>query len=181
MQLLIESARGLVEVEAIAAAAAENGGQALVFGPGDYAASLGVVEPVLGGWHDRFPGDRWQPARSRIANAAHAFGLEAIDGPYAAFTDEDGLRSLAEYARLLGFTGKWAIHPRQVSVLTDAFTPAAAEIDRARAVLAALEAAGSAGDGVTSREGAMIDAASIRMARRVLALVPARDPSAPIR
>lgn len=165
LQLLIESARGVVEVDAIGAAAAAGGVEALLFGPGDYAASLGQAEPVLGGRHERFPGDRWQYARSRVVNAAHAFGLDAIDGPYAAFADEEGLRLLADQARLLGFTGKWAIHPAQVPVLTEVFTPTQAEVQHARSVIAAL---GGEPDGAAAHGGVMIDAASVRMARRVL-------------
>ena len=168
LQLIIESARALVEVEAIAATAAKNQAEALLFGPGDYAASLGLAEPILGGRHERFAGDRWQYARSRIVNAAHAFGLDAIDGPYAAFDDAEGLRKLAEHARLLGFTGKWAIHPAQIAVLTEVFTPTAAEVEHALSVVAALETADSAGNGAAAQESVMIDAASIRMARRVL-------------
>jgi citrate lyase subunit beta/citryl-CoA lyase len=169
LQALIETALGLVRVETIGASADATGTETLIFGPGDYAASLGVLEPTLGGIDDRYPGDQWHYARSRIAVTAHAFGLEPIDGPYAAFTDDDGLETSALRARLLGFTGKWAIHPRQVALLTAAFTPGSDEIARARSVVDALDKAAAEGDGAVKQDGAMIDAASVRMARRTLA------------
>jgi citrate lyase subunit beta/citryl-CoA lyase len=172
LQAMIETARGLVHVETIAASAAATGTETLIFGPGDYAASLGVLEPTLGGIDERYPGDQWHYARSRIAAAAHAFDLEPIDGPYAAYADDEGLATSASRARLLGFTGKWAIHPRQVAPLVAVFSPGPDEIARAREVIDALDAAAGRGEGAASHGGSMIDAASVRMARRTLAYAP---------
>jgi citrate lyase subunit beta/citryl-CoA lyase len=169
LQATIETARGLVMVETIGASADTTGAETLIFGPGDYAASLGVPEPILGGIDDRYPGDQWHYARSRIAAAAHAFGLEPIDGPYAALSDDEGLETSALRARLLGFTGKWAIHPRQLALLTAAFSTDSDDLARARDVIDALDKAAADGEGAVSQRGAMIDAASVRMARRTLA------------
>jgi citrate lyase subunit beta/citryl-CoA lyase len=172
LQALIESARGLVAVETIAAAAEATGLVSLIFGPGDYAASLGVLEPVLGGIDPRFPGDQWQYARSRIANAAHAFELDAVDGPYALFDNEKTLNESATRARLLGFSGKWVIHPRQIRTVTTVFTPSDIEVAHARQIIAALERARSDGSGAVTSGDAMVDAASLRQARRIVAQLP---------
>ena len=169
LQVLIESARGLVAVEVIAAAAQASGLVSLIFGPGDYAASLGVLEPVLGGIDPRFPGDQWQYARSRIANAARAFELDAIDGPYALVGDEKTLKESATRARLLGFSGKWVIHPGQIPTVTTAFSPSDIEVAHARQTIAALERARSDGSGAVTSGDAMVDAASLRQARRIVA------------
>jgi citrate lyase subunit beta/citryl-CoA lyase len=149
----IESARGLVEVERIAAAGGAL--EALVFGPGDFAASLGAPVLTIGR-------GSWDYALARISVAAHAFGLQAVDGPFAAIRDLDGLRSTARQALAHGFDGKWVVHPGQIEPVTEAFTPTAEEIERARRILAA-------GDGAVLVDGEMVDAASKRLAAGVLA------------
>ena len=149
----IESARGLVEVERIAAAGGAL--EALVFGPGDFAASLGAPVLTIGR-------GSWDYALARISVAAHAFGLQAVDGPYAAIRDSDGLRGAARSALAHGFDGKWAVHPGPIEAVTEAFTPTAEEIERARRILAA-------GDGAVLVDGEMVDAASKRLAAGVLA------------
>jgi citrate lyase subunit beta/citryl-CoA lyase len=167
LEVQIESALGLVHVEQIAAASSRL--EALIFGPGDFAASLGVVESQLGGLEDGYPGDRWSYARSRIAVAARAFGLAPIDGPFAALDDPDGLRESATRARLLGFAGKWVIHPDQIAACNAVFSPSEEELERARAVLDALARSEREGSGAATHEGAMIDEASRRMAEAVIA------------
>jgi citrate lyase subunit beta/citryl-CoA lyase len=162
LDVQIESARGLVEVERIAAASARL--EALVFGPGDYAASLGLAPRSIGAIDPEYPGDQWHYARSRIAAAAHAFGLDPVDGPYADVADLEGLRESARRARLLGFTGKWVIHPAQVEVVHQVFSPTSEEVEHARAVLAALP-----DGGVATLDGTMVDEASRRLAEAVLA------------
>lgn len=165
----IETAEGLVNCEAIARASERL--EALTFGPGDFAASAGMPAAQIGmpdSWDARFPGHRWGYALSRIAIAAKAAGIRAIDGPYADFRDLDGLRRSAEIARALGYDGKWCIHPAQIPVVNDVFTPTAGEVAHARSVLAAYEAAVAEGRGSASHDGRMIDAANLRMARRVL-------------
>jgi len=157
----IESARGLVEVERIAGSSERL--ETLVFGPGDFAASIGVPQRTIGALDPSYPGDQWHYARSRISAAAHAFGLQPIDGPYADFDDPDGLRESARRARLLGFQGKWVIHPAQIEIANEAFSPTPDEIEHARAVLAALRE-----QGVARLDGTMVDEASARLARAVL-------------
>lgn len=169
LDVQIESARGLIECESIANCDPRI--VALTFGPGDFAASAGV--PLEGiGLEDRWDGvygsHRWHYPMSRIAIAAHAAGVLAIDGPYAAFRDVDGLRTSALRARALGFDGKWCIHPDQIAVVNEVFTPSAEEVERARKVLRAYAEATSEGIGAVAAGAEMIDAANARMARRTL-------------
>jgi citrate lyase beta subunit len=152
LEVQIETARGLVEVERIAALGTPL--EALVFGPGDFAASIGVPVLTIG----EAPSDY---ALARIVVAARAFGLQAVDGPYAFLEDAAGLRASAERARSLGCDGKWVIHPAQIATVTAVFTPSAAEVERARRILDAV-------DGASSVDGAMVDAASKRLAEGVI-------------
>jgi citrate lyase subunit beta/citryl-CoA lyase len=167
LEAQIESARGIVEVERIAASSPRL--EALVFGPGDYAASLGIPQLEIGSIDPAYPGDQWHYPRSRIAAAAHAYGLEAIDGPYARLHDADGLRESALRARLVGFGGKWVIHPQQIQTCNDAFRPSDQEADRARRLLASVRAAEERGEGATTFDGAMVDEASRKMAQAIVA------------
>ena len=166
LQVQIESARGLVEVEGIARSADRL--ETLIFGPGDYAASLGVGQRFIGELDPEYPGDQWHYARSRIAAAAHAFGLQPIDGPYAALGDEVGLQQSARRARLLGFQGKWVIHPDQIQTVRDIFSPTEQELAQALRVLDALADADDSGEGVAVVGGAMVDEASRRLAEGVV-------------
>jgi citrate lyase subunit beta/citryl-CoA lyase len=166
LEVQIESARGLVEVERIAASSIRL--ETLVFGPGDYAASLGVAQHSIGVLDPDYPGDQWHYPRSRIAVAAHAFGLQPIDGPYSALGDEVGLRQSARRARLLGFQGKWVIHPRQIQTVRDNFSPSEEEVAHALRVLDALAEAEDIGEGVAVVGGAMVDEASRRLAEGVV-------------
>jgi citrate lyase subunit beta/citryl-CoA lyase len=166
----IESAGGLQEVDCISRA---GGGRlrALHFGPGDYAASLGMPGGSLGTrdeWDLEYPGHRFHYVLHRIAVAARAAGIYALDGPVADYRDEIGLRESARSARSLGLHGKWCIHPAQIPATNEAFSPAASELEWARKVVDAYEEAGESGLGSISVEGKMVDAASIRMARNVL-------------
>ena len=113
-----------------------------MFGPGDYAATIGVPQLTIGAIDARYPGDQWHYVLSRIVVAAKSRGLAAIDGPYAAIRDLDGLRDAATRARLLGCDGKWALHPDQIAVVNEVFSPSPDELARARAVVA-----GAAGRG----------------------------------
>lgn len=162
----IESARGLVRVEEIAASSTRL--DALVFGPADFASSLGIPTLGIGTMADDYSGDQWAYPRSRIAVAAHANDLVPIDGPYGAYKDIDGLRESARRARILGFAGKWAIHPDQVGPCRTAFSPSPTEVAEARRILGALDAAAQHGDGATSINGSMLDEASRRLAESVL-------------
>jgi len=154
----IETARGLVEIERIAAA---RGLEALVLGPGDLAASLGVPELTIGS------GPHVEHALVRVLVAARAFGLAAVDGPHARLDDPDGLRASALRSRALGFDGKWCIHPDQVATCNEVFTPSPAEVERARRVLAST--------GVERLDGEMVDQANRRVAEAILARLPRTD------
>ena len=148
----IETARGLAFCEQIAAA---PGLEALVLGPGDLAASLGVPALTIG------EGAHLPYALARVAVAARAFGLQVIDGPYATLGDEPGLRAAAERSRALGYDGKWCIHPDQVAVCNDVYAPTADELERARRILAL--------SGVARLDGEMVDEANRRMAEAIVA------------
>lgn len=173
LEVQIETAEGLVNCERIATASDRV--EALTFGPGDFAASAGMPAAQIGmpdEWDARYPGHRWHYAMSRIVIAARAAGVRVIDGPYADFRDMDGLRSSCEIARGLGFDGKWCIHPVQISVVNEVFSPSDDEISWARQVLAEYQAAAARGSGAVAIDGRMIDGASIRMAQRTLSSVP---------
>jgi citrate lyase subunit beta/citryl-CoA lyase len=156
LEVQIESARGLVEVERTAAAG--EGLEALVFGPGDFAASLGVPVLTIGVGGCEYP-------LARIAVAAHAFGLQAIDGPHADLRDLEGLVASARRALAHGFSGKWVVHPDQIEPVNTVFTPSPEEAERARRILAAA-------DGAVLVDEEMVDAASKRLAEALLARLP---------
>jgi citrate lyase subunit beta/citryl-CoA lyase len=162
----IEDAAGLLACEAIAAASPRM--ETLIFGPGDYSAAVGIPVTTIGGAPDGYPGDHLNYVYSRLVVAARAAGIQAIDGPYARVGDDDGLRERARLARALGMDGKWTIHPGQIAIVNDVFTPAREEWERAEAMLAAYaEATGANGRGAAMFEGEMIDEANRKMAERV--------------
>lgn len=166
----IESARGLANCAEIAKAAPRI--NALVFGPGDLAATLGMPLVAIGtpdAWDAAYPGHRFGYAMHAMLVAARSAGKRVIDGPFADFRDLEGFRRSAMIARALGYDGKWCIHPSQVAAATEIFSPTAEEIAEARAVLAAYDAAVQAGAGSLTHAGVMIDAATVRMAESVLA------------
>ena len=140
-----------------------------MFGPGDYAATIGVPQLTIGAIDASYPGDQWHYVLSRLVVAAKSRGLAAIDGPYAAIRDLDGLRDAATRARLLGCDGKWALHPDQIAVVNEVFSPSEDELARAQAVMDALQAAGQDGHGVLALEGEMIDEATRKSAEDLLA------------
>jgi citrate lyase subunit beta / citryl-CoA lyase len=157
LEVQIETTLGLVNVEAIAQ---ERQVEALLFGPGDFAASLGVPVLTIGSGASEY-------AMARVAVAAKAFGLQAIDGPYAALDDEAALRASSERALALGYDGKWAIHPSQLETLHEVFTPGEAEVERARRILAT--------DGAVRLDGDMVDEATKKLAEGVLARAAGHD------
>ena len=161
----IEDATGLLACEAIAAASPRM--ETLIFGPGDYSAAVGIPITTIGGAPEGYPGDHLNYVFSRLVVAARAAGIQAIDGPYAAFDDEEGLRARARLARALGMDGKWTIHPRQIATVNEVFTPAREEWERAEALLAAYREAHEQGRGAAMFEGEMIDEANRRMAERL--------------
>ena len=171
LEALIETALGMANVEAIAA----RGGrlEALHFGVADYAASCRARTVNIGGLNPDYPGDQWHAALSRMTVACRAHGLRAIDGPFGDFGDPDGYTAAAKRAAALGIEGKWAIHPSQIALANEVFSPPASEVDRARRILAALDEAAAAGRGAAAVDGKMIDAASARMAENVVRLAEA--------
>ena len=115
------------KIEEIAAASPRA--ETLIFGPGDYAADLGVPQLTVGAVERDYPGDQWHYVCARIVNTARAYGLQAIHGPYAQVHDPEGLAEVARRSRLLGMDGKWALHPDQVAILNDVYRPAQAQVD----------------------------------------------------
>ncbi|MDQ3044418.1 MAG: CoA ester lyase [Chloroflexota bacterium] len=166
----IETADGVMRCDSIAGASKRL--QALVFGPGDFAASVGAPVGAIGtpdGGDSAYPGHRFGYAMQRILVAGRAHGLAVIDGPFADIRDEEGLRSSAMTARVLGYDGKWCIHPGQLAIVLEVFMPDAVEITWARQVVDAANGAAVQGGGAVLLDGKMIDAASVRMAKRTLA------------
>lgn len=163
----IESALGIVALPELLAASDRV--VAVAFGPGDYAADLGLPQQPIGVSDPEFPGYQWQWPMSQIAHHARAAGVQAITGPLADYRDEPAFTRDCRVARMLGFQGRHCIHPAQVPWATAAFRPSAAEIERAQALVTAVAVAAAAGGGAAAFDGTMIDEASRRHALRVLA------------
>ena len=182
IHILIETAKGMANVEAISRARPDRL-EAMVFGVADYAASVQARTTNIGGANPDYAvltdpddagareihwGDQWHFAISRMVAACRAEGLRPIDGPFGDYHDADGYRAAARRAAALGCEGKWAIHPSQVSLANEVFTPADAEVERAERILEAMEEAAKEGKGAVSLDGRLIDAASIRMAENLM-------------
>jgi malyl-CoA/(S)-citramalyl-CoA lyase len=181
IEALIESARGVAEVEAIAGASDRL--VAMVFGGGDYQLDLGsfqrsvgapapdytvLTDADAGGQRERHWNDLWHFAMARIANACRAYGLAPIDGPFTAIGDGDGLDAAARRAAALGFEGKMAIHPSQVEPINAVFSPSAQQVEWARDVLEAMAAAAAEGRGaVKDSRGEMIDLMHLKLAAKI--------------
>lgn len=165
----IETPRGFLYAREIAAASSRL--ETLVYGPGDYAATLRAPLASIGerDEHDElYPGHRWHAVMHTIVAAARANGLRCIDGPFAGLKVPEELERAARVARAIGFDGKQCIHPAQLEVVNRVFSPPAAEVAWAEAVLKAYAAAVAQGRGVVSFEGKMIDAANIRIAQVIV-------------
>ncbi len=171
LEALIETALGMANVEAIAACSRKL--EALHFGVADFSASRRSRTVVIGGLNPDYPGDQWHAAIDRMVTACRAYGLRAIDGPFGDFSAPDDYVKAAKRAAVLGCEGKWAIHPSQIALANDVFSPPPAEVDRARRILVALDEAAAQGKGAASLDGRMIDAASARMAQNVVAVADA--------
>jgi citrate lyase beta subunit len=166
IDVLIETALGMANVEAIAQSSPRL--EAMHFGVADYSASVRARTVVIGGLNPDYPGDQWHAALSRMIVACRAYGLRPIDGPFGDFKDPDGYRLSARRGAALGIEGKWAIHPSQIALANEVFSPPPAEVERAGRILAALDEAAREGRGAAQLDGKMIDAASARMARNVV-------------
>ncbi len=193
-EVLIETALGMANVEAIAQSSKRL--EAMSFGVADYAASTRARTTIIGGVNkdsgvltDRdadgnrqyFWTDPWHAAQTRMMVACRAYGLRPIDGPFGDFSDPDAYRAAANRAAVLGYEGKWAIHPSQIELANDVFTPSEAEVTKARRIMAAMDEAAKAGKGAVSLDGRLIDIASIRMAEALLAKADqiTRQPGSP--
>lgn len=184
LHALIETAAGMDNVKEIARACPERL-EALVFGVADYAASIQARTTNIGGANpdytvltgspeevrERHFGDPWHFALARMVVACRANGLRPIDGPFGDFNDPEGYLAAARRAAALGCEGKWAIHPAQIPLANEVFTPSAKEIERAERILAAMEQGAREGRGAVALDGRLIDAASIRMAQNLIAKI----------
>ena len=191
IEVLIETARGVANVEAIAAASPRL--EAMIFGVGDYTVDMRTHDVVFGKPSARYAvlteadaggaralhwNDQWHFAMARIANACRANGLRPIDGPYADFADADGYRACARRAAALGFEGKWAIHPSQIALANEVFSPSDEDLAWARRIQQLLADAQARGDGAVGERGVLIDMAHAKLARSVLeraAMIDARQ------
>ncbi len=181
-EVLIETALGMANVEAIAQSSKRL--EAMSFGVADYAAStrartttIGGVHPEYGvlsdkdadGQREYFWADQWHFAQSRMMVACRAYGLRPIDGPFGDFGDPDGYLAASRRAAVLGYEGKWAIHPSQIAPANEVFSPSQAEVTKAHRILDAMAQAAREGRGAVSLDGRLIDIASIRMAEALIA------------
>lgn len=169
LEAQIETASGFLHAAEIAGASPRL--ESLIFGAGDYAASMRMPSSAIGeaDEHDEiYPGHRWHAVMHTIVAAARANDLRCLDGPYAGYTDAAGLARACQIAVAMGFDGKQCIHPAQLAAVNATFTPSLEEVTKAGAVLKAYEAAAAAGQGAATHDGRMIDAANLRMARTIL-------------
>jgi len=164
----IETAAGMLWAGEIAFSSPRL--EALPFGVADYGASLTVLSKGISGhgdMEDFYPGHRWHFPLSRMAMAAKAAGLAAIDAPFGDYKDPEGLRRSCLMSAALGYDGKWVIHPDQVSIVNEIFTPSLEDVERSQRILEAYGQAQQEGCGSLAIDGKMVDAASIRVARTI--------------
>ena len=166
IECLIETALGMSNIKDIATSS--NRLEALHFGVADYAASLRARTVVIGGLNPDYPGDQWHHGLSKLVMTCRAYGLRAIDGPFGDFNDPEGYIDSAKRAAAIGIEGKWAIHPSQIDLANDVFSPPETEVNRATRILEELDKAAKEGKGAAQLDGRMIDAASARMAENVV-------------
>jgi len=175
LEVIIESAAGIAHVEEIAASSPRL--QAMSLGAADFAASMGMQTTGIGGTQEsyymlregaKYWPDPWHWAQAAIVAACRTHGVLPVDGPFGDFSDDEGLRAQARRSATLGMVGKWAIHPKQVALCNEVFTPSAAAVAEAREILAAMEAAKARGEGATVYKGRLVDIASIKQAEVIV-------------
>ena len=166
IDVLIEEVEAMMHIEEIAASTARL--ECLIFGMGDYSASQGISINDIGGTSG-YPGDIWNYQRHKITIAARANKIVAVDGPFADFKDPETYREECRRSMILGMVGKWAIHPSQVEVAQQAFSPKTEDVERARKMIKAYDEALSQGLGAVQYEGQMIDIASVRIVKNLVA------------
>ena len=163
LEALIEEVEGMQNIEAIARASDRL--ECLVFGMGDFSASMGISLDAVIGSNSAYPGDMWHYARFRLVMACRAAGLDPVDGPFADFRSPEGYREECRRAATLGCVGKWAIHPNQIPVALDVFSPEAGKVAEARRLVGAYAAAEAEGSGAINVDGVMVDVATVRLLR----------------
>jgi citrate lyase subunit beta/citryl-CoA lyase len=166
LEALVEESEGLANAVEIARSSPRL--EAIIFGAGDLSASQrarvdGNFDPA-----GDYPGDFWHFARFQVVTAARVAGIDAIDAPYPAYQDPDGYRRSAMQASLLGFDGKWAIHPGQIPIAHEVFSPTAEEVAEAREAIEVYRRAEAEGVGAIGRDGKLVDAAHMRLAENIL-------------
>ena len=166
LECLIETALGMSNIKSIATSSTRL--EALHFGVADYAASMRARTVVIGGLNPDYPGDQWHHGLSQMVMTCRAYGLRAIDGPFGDFNDPDGYILSAKRAAAIGIEGKWAIHPSQIELANQVFTPPEAEVKKAKRIIDELDKAAKEGKGAAQLDGRMIDAASARMAENIV-------------
>ncbi|MEM9551811.1 MAG: L-malyl-CoA/beta-methylmalyl-CoA lyase [Pseudomonadota bacterium] len=174
-EVIIESAAGIANVDEIAAASPRL--EAMSLGAADFAASMGMQTTGIGGTQEdyymlregaQYWSDPWHWAQTAIVAACRSNGVLPVDGPFGDFGDDDGYRAQARRSATLGMVGKWAIHPKQVALANEVFTPSDAAVSEAREILAAMEDAKAKGDGATVYKGRLVDIASIKQAEVIV-------------
>jgi citrate lyase subunit beta/citryl-CoA lyase len=165
LEALIEEVEGMQNIEEIARATPRL--ECLVFGMGDFSASMGVANKAIGG-DSAYPGDIWHYARFRLVMACRAAGIDPVDGPYADFRNPEGYRQECTRSMLLGCVGKWAIHPSQIDVAVDVYSPKKEDVEQARKLEKAYAEAEAQGLGAINIDGVMVDVASIRILRNTI-------------
>ncbi len=174
-EVIIESAAGIAHVEEIAASSPRL--VAMSLGAADYAASMGMQTTGIGGTQEnyymlhgetRHYSDPWHWVQTAIVAACRTHGLLPVDGPFGDFSDDEGYRAQARRSATLGMVGKWAIHPKQIALANEVFTPSEAAVTEAREILAAMEAAKASGSGATVYKGRLVDIASIKQAEVIV-------------
>lgn len=165
IEVLIEEVQALQHVEEISRSSDRL--ECLIFGMGDYSGSQGMDTRAIGD-AGGYPGDIFHYARFRMTMAARAAGIDAVDGPYANFSNTEGFRAEAAKARALGMVGKWAIHPSQIETATAVFSPDASEVASARKIAQAYQEAEARGLGAVQVDGVMVDVAVLRLVSNTL-------------
>jgi malyl-CoA/(S)-citramalyl-CoA lyase len=175
LEVIIETAAGIAHVEEIAASSPRL--QAMSLGAADFAASMGMQTTGIGGTQEnyymhragqKYWSDPWHWAQAAIVAACRTHGVLPVDGPFGDFSDDEGFRAQALRSATLGMVGKWAIHPKQVALANEVFTPSETAVTEAREILAAMEAAKAAGQGAATYKGRLIDIASMRQAEVIV-------------
>ncbi|MDD9977964.1 MAG: L-malyl-CoA/beta-methylmalyl-CoA lyase [Boseongicola sp.] len=175
LEVIIETAAGIAHVEDIAASSPRL--QAMSLGAADFAASMGMQTTGIGGTQEnyymhregqKYWSDPWHWAQTAIVAACRTHGILPVDGPFGDFSDDDGFRAQARRSATLGMVGKWAIHPKQVAIANEVFTPSDEAVAEAREILAAMEEAQRTGAGAAVYKGRLVDIASVRQAEVIV-------------